>query len=204
VPYRCQETGLRTHGDPGSKANLGGLFQGEPPGGVVFETVPGALMGSGFVRWLERRPGRGPGGQGRVKPHDLPVEGIKPLLRQMQVFLVQDGTAILVGRVVGCRVLGDLDALLLPNHRPLPAGLLIGSAEILVLGHPSTDRLRRNAVVASGVLHEPAQGHQLADFLGEFGRKLRRSMCRSSRFGSAFRIWTGGAGHARILRQQAG
>jgi hypothetical protein len=76
----------------------------------------------------------------------------------------------------------------------------IAFTEALMLHHPSTDRLRRNAKVASRVLHQPAAGDQLADFLAELRRELRWAMRGTLRLVRGFCPWKGGARHGQIVR----
>src|SRR5438045_3850528 len=96
---------------------------------------------------------------------------------------------------LGRRIVRDLDALLQPELGALRACHGIGFTEGLVLYRPSTDRLWRNAKVASGVLHQSAGGNQRADFLAEFRRELRWAMRRTFRPSRGFCLWTNGVRH---------
>jgi hypothetical protein len=76
----------------------------------------------------------------------------------------------------------------------------IDFTEVLVLYRPSTDRLRRNVKVASGMLHRPAGCNQRADLLAEFRPELRWTMRRPLRLIRGLCLWMGGARHGQIVR----
>src|SRR5204863_9730655 len=88
-----------------------------------------------------------------------------------------------------------------PNLGALRACHCIGFTEALVPHHPSTDRLRRNAKVASGVLHQSAAGNQLADVLAEFRRELRWAMRGTFRLSRGLCLWVDGVRHGQSVRE---